>query len=393
MNSRKVFAKFLAGNSFYAVSQAAVIYLIIIFSSTDSAGIFSYGLAIAVPINVLFNIGLRSVISSDLERFHSDNAYKLARTLLSLCGLAFCTAVTFFLESDVNIALCIILVALSKSIEGLFDVGYGFMQRDGRQDLIAKSLTLRSIANMGAVFSALIVFDGNIIYVCVAYSLSFIFCYLIENKQYNVDNGRARLKDAFLIISKNYSIGFSSLFTAGFASAPRIVIKEISDYGMLGVYAAVSAAPQFGSILASSLGQAKIVYWAKIKTKSFELKKSVLRVIVINLFFSAAIGGIVFMFYFLAKKINFNLIDPNYYRMTALFFFASAPSYVMNSLGYYMIALNYKKLLLFSQFIRLILVVPLTFLFVTEYGVLGVAGATLISTAMVLSVYFWRIFR
>lgn len=391
----KIFAKFLTGSGAYAVSQAVVIYAITYFGGSKAAGIFSYGLAISVPVAMFFNIGLRAAVAADVQKVHKDSDYKNTRNIMSILGFFVCLALSVFLEDDLYYIACMVIIAAAKSLEGGFDLSYGFMQRNGMQNEIAKSLLLRAIFNTSFVIISLVIFGDDLIFVCCAYFLSFLFCGLLDKKIIKPDEpkGKFSIKKVFDIVAENIPVGAAGLFTSAFVSVPRFAIKYSSGYDVLGVYTVASTAPQFGSIVASSLGQASISFWTKHENDSIKIKNSIKKIIKINTLFS--ILSFVFCIVAFIINKNFNFIDVNnqYILLMAVLFLAALPGYVLNSLGYFMVKIKEKKFLLYSQFWRLLVVSVLCHWLIPYNELFGAAFAIFLSSLIVLCIYIRKVFK
>jgi O-antigen/teichoic acid export membrane protein len=146
---RKSFLWALAGSTIFQVCQWVTVIGITKLSSTTVAGDWNLALAVTAPIFLFTQLKLRAVQTTDVrdEFVWADYAAnRLAGTLVALAAVALVVGV-FYREA---VAPLILLVAVSKAVDGGSDLVYGRLQRHERQDRIGRSLIARGVTGLAA---------------------------------------------------------------------------------------------------------------------------------------------------------------------------------------------------------------------------------------------------
>ena len=115
----------LVGNVVYAGTQWGILVLLARLGSPEAVGQFSLGLAIAAPIQLFANLQLRDVQATDARvqfQFRDYTGLRILMTIIAACVIFAIGGVLYHGET----ALTIAGFALSKGIESLSDVVYGF---------------------------------------------------------------------------------------------------------------------------------------------------------------------------------------------------------------------------------------------------------------------------
>jgi len=141
---RRNFQWTIVGNVVYACTQWGILVLLAHLGDAVVVGRFSLGLAITAPIMLFAGLSLRAVQATDARREFLFADYAGLRLLMVAIALSAIVSIALY-EYSGETAAIIMLFGVSKSIESLSDLFYGFWQQHERLDLIAKSLVLRGL--------------------------------------------------------------------------------------------------------------------------------------------------------------------------------------------------------------------------------------------------------
>lgn len=141
----------LVASGVSAVSQWLVIAFLARWFSSNALGQYTYALALVAPVVALGQLNLRLMQTVDQSREFSLGDFYAARTVGTIAS-AILLAVVVVLDPVVGSSVALILlVALSRFVEGVGDVAHGQFLQAERADLYAKSLVLRSVLQIAAV--------------------------------------------------------------------------------------------------------------------------------------------------------------------------------------------------------------------------------------------------
>jgi O-antigen/teichoic acid export membrane protein len=109
----------------------------------EPVGVFTFALALAAPIIVASQLGLRQLLNTDPRGPARFDDFRRLRLGLSLLAVATIVAVGATLGYHGEALLVIALVAAAKAQDSIGDIYHALLQRAGRLDLAGISLALR----------------------------------------------------------------------------------------------------------------------------------------------------------------------------------------------------------------------------------------------------------
>ncbi|HYN39031.1 MAG TPA: lipopolysaccharide biosynthesis protein [Rhodospirillales bacterium] len=109
----------------------------------EPVGVFTFALALAAPIIVASQLGLRQLLNTDPRGLLRFDDFRRLRLALSLLAMAAIVAVGAALGYHGEALLVIALVAAAKAQDSIGDIYHALLQRAGRLDLAGISLALR----------------------------------------------------------------------------------------------------------------------------------------------------------------------------------------------------------------------------------------------------------
>lgn len=144
----------LAGNISSAASQWIILLLIVRLDTPEALGSFAMATALTSPIFLFASLHLRTVQATDMTSEFSFGIFlslRLLLTAIAVCLSAICAGANFGNAGGPMI----MLIALTRAVESLSDIAYGYSQKLERMDHIGKSMILRNVGIVAVVMMAL----------------------------------------------------------------------------------------------------------------------------------------------------------------------------------------------------------------------------------------------
>ncbi|HPF83208.1 MAG TPA: polysaccharide biosynthesis C-terminal domain-containing protein [Bacilli bacterium] len=205
-------------------------FLIIVkrINGIDTAGIFTYGFAIAClfwGISMYYN---RTFQVSSLKI--NDNTFKRFR-LLS-CIAMFLITILFVLISGFSLIKLwtVILLCLFRNLEALSDTYYGIIHKNERLDYVGKSLFLKAIIGLG-VFLIIDLISKNIILSIIGMILVNLLGLLVDiktSKKYVQKDNIVEKKNLVKILKDTFPIFIFSFLSVLLLNMQKYMIGYIS---------------------------------------------------------------------------------------------------------------------------------------------------------------------
>lgn len=174
LSLRVNFSWTLAGNIIYAGCQWAMLVVLARLGRTEMVGQFALGLAITAPVLMCANLNLRAVQATDARREYEFSDYLSLRILTTALALPVIAGITFFSGYRDTTLAVILLLGLSKCLEALSDIFYGFLQQNERMRPIAISMMLKGVLSLTAL-AAILFLTGSLTWavaaLCIVWAL------------------------------------------------------------------------------------------------------------------------------------------------------------------------------------------------------------------------------
>lgn len=259
----------LVGNLVYAGCQWGMLMVIAKLGSPELVGQYALGLAVTAPVIMLSNLQLRGVLATDAKEEHAFGDYLALRLLTTGLALLAVAGIVVAVGYQRQTALVILAVGLTKGLESLSDITYGFLQHHERMDRIAQSMILRGGSALVALWLG-IYFTGSVLAGClgvaagwaivlVTYDLSAarLFGGDLRGSPASVVRDQLRWdwtkmgRLAFLAAP----LGIVMMLLSLNVNIPRYVIQHYSGERSLGIFAAAAYVMVAGTTVVGALGQ------------------------------------------------------------------------------------------------------------------------------------------
>ncbi len=357
LSLRANFSWTFVGNLVYAGTQWGTLAALTKLGTTEMVGQFALGLAITTPIIMLTNLQLRTVQATDArERYHFAD-YLSLRLLTILIALLVLGTLLLFAGYTRATAAVILAVGISKAVEAVSDLFYGFLQQRERMDRIAQSLLLRGPLAMIAMIAGLY-WSGSLLWGIVG----MIGAWAVVLIGWDLRCTAWLLADATALGERPLwprwqwqrlgqlawlalPLGVVMMLLTLNGNIPRYFVEEQLGTSALGIFAAIAYLNVAGGTVVTALGQSVSPRLAKYCAAGeiAAFRHLLLQMVGIGLLLGA--GGVAVAW--LAGRPLLTLIYAEAYVAADLFVWimlAAAVAYVASFLGYGITAARYFRI-------------------------------------------------
>lgn len=384
------FAWILTGNIAYALCQFGVLVLIAKCGTAEMVGKFTLSIAIATPVFMMTNLGLRPIYVTDSIRKYEPSEYLSLRIGSSTFGLLVLLIVTLFGGYDNSVALVLISVTIYKFSESISNLLHGAFQKNERMDLICKSLISRGILSLLCLYVLLKVYDSIVVATfgmaiagfSVMVSFDLVLFTKIEIKEINWRTF-FNYRNSMDLIKTSYMVGFVALLVSLRSSIPKYFIEHEKGLETLGYFSALAYVVTACTMLSEALGQTVVSRLSKYYVES---PKNFIKLANRSIYIGCVIGFcLIFSSTLLGNKVLIVLFSEEYSRFHSLLIWLSLSGCmsIVGSVFYYvMISAGRYKFPGFQQMGMVIVTTLAALVLIPKYGLMGGAYC-LIASAII----------
>lgn len=388
----------LGGNALYALAQFLITVVVVRLGDVEQLGVFSLAVAITAPVMLFSNMGLRVLWVSDIKECYEYQKLRGLRLLSSFVGAGVCCAISLY-YAEWLVSMVILLVGMSKVIENQSDIVYAHYHRVRRQDLISKSLVLRSFS--GLAFFTIGMYLSGLVLACVLYVMAWVVVFFVVD-QAGVYKDYPKLRGInfsrllpIVVVGAPLAVSFSLINLN--MNIPRLIIEEELGVYYLGVFAAIYFFVQMGSVVVNSIGQVLLRDLAELYAKGDVVGHLLVvgRVLGFVLAFSmvGALGA-----YWLGERVLTLIYGEalsEYANLLVLAFILSPVQYSVSVMNNVVVSVGARAGIIFIQLVTFLVVILVGIILVNEFGVAGAwysyAAAMAVGFFMYISLYIWRL--
>lgn len=248
------------GQTIYMLCQFGVLSAIAHLRGPEAVGAFGLALAIATPVFVLTNSGLRTVQSADQKSGFSFAEYAGFRLRTTALGFGVAVAAAAVLANSHTVFMVSLLYAAAKAFESVSELSYGSFERALRTDLVFRSLVLRGLASvalfvilLGAGVSLWLAFLAQLaVWSAIALALDLpAACRLNATRARDIGISASRFRS---LVRQALPVGIASFAVGIQYSILRFLVEGLLGLRALGIFVSVSYIYQAGSQLANAAG-------------------------------------------------------------------------------------------------------------------------------------------
>lgn len=381
----KNFSWSFMGGLIYAFTQWLMLIIISRVGSAYDAGIYSLGLAISAPFVLLLNLNFTALQSTDLTVQYGFDSFKRIRVFGNASFILIFSIVLLFSKYNIEIAMVLLLIAISKVIESFSELYYGLFQYHERLDIVSKSNILRGI--LGTLVFGL----GYIIFKELYFALVFlIIVWLVNLLFYDYKNGKKIIKNMPEIIQKTkmmdllkigIPLGVVSFLASFNVNLPRLVLKYYLSLEDLGYFSAVFYMVLIIGKFMTSLSSTLLPRMAHLFEENNKTSFLIILKILILLLLSFSYATILFSYYFGGEILTI-LYGKEYFKLETLFVLIMVYG-LFNYLGFvFEMSLNAMKVYQFrltNEILATLVIIVSSLYFIPHFGINGGAIALIIS--------------
>ncbi|MEE9450262.1 MAG: flippase [Ignavibacteriaceae bacterium] len=342
-----------------------------------------YGLFSAISILGLETITIRELVKNPDKRDDLLGSVFLLRLLGGVSTIIFIALTLNFSGESTNISILILIVSSSAIFHSFSVVDYYF-----RAEVKAKYsvyIFLSTVLIVAIIKIMLIIFEAQLIYFAIAFSVEFIlaaagFMIVYRFNKLKLSRWKFNKEIAVSLLKDSWPLILSGLAISVYMKVDQVMIKNMLNSEEVGFYAVavrLSEAWYFIPVaLTSSLFPA-IVNAKKVGEEFYNNRIQKLYDILAWMAIAIALPVSIF------SSDIIRIIFGNEFNSAApvltIYVWAGVAVFLGVASNQYLANENYTKLSFFRTFIGMIFNVVLNFILIPEYGIVGAAVATLIS--------------
>lgn len=347
-----------------------------------------YGLFYAISVLGLEIITIRELVRNPDKRDDLLGSVFLLRMLGGVSTIIFIALTLYFSGESTNISILILIVSSSAIFQSFSVVDYYF-----RAEVKVKYSVyafLSAVLIVAAIKIMLIVYEAQLIYFAIAFSIEFLFAaagFLIVYRfnKLRISRWKFNKEIAISLLKDSWPLILSGLVASVYMKIDQVMIKNILNSEEVGFYAAavkLSEAWYFIPVaLTNSLFPA-IVNAKKVSKEFYNNRMQKLYDILAWMAIAIALPVSIFSNDII--KIIFGNEFISAAPVLAIYVWAGVAVFLSVVSGQYLVNENYTKVAFFRTFIGMIFNVILNIILIPKYGIVGAAVATLISYSVVL---------
>jgi O-antigen/teichoic acid export membrane protein len=264
----------LAGNVLYAASQWAIVVILAKWGTPEIVGEYALGMAIAMPVLMLANLQLRTVLMTDLRLERGFVQYLGFRLATTAGALLFIACLAACMHYPLRSAFTIIAIGAAQCVEQIADIYYGLLQTNNHMDRIAKSMIARAVLSLPAMVIG-VWLTGSVLCAVIALAvvrLIILLIYDVRRRTHGMASEGApsalwpprwNLESQRKLAALGLPLGIVALLLALNTMLPRYFIEGYLGTRNVGIFAAIAFLPNSGSLLINALGQSAFVALTK----------------------------------------------------------------------------------------------------------------------------------
>ena len=261
----------VGGQISYVCAQLVVLAALARFEGVEVTGAFGIAMAVATPVFLLANMGLRTGLSTDSERMFAFPVYTGLAIVTGTVGIAFCVIFGSVVVQSEDAKPFLTIISLMKAVESLSLVCYGGFQRKSRMNLVARSLGLRGWLSAG-LFVLLLAGD---VPVAGAFGAQLVVWFavlafhdypqasrLLDGK---ISYPIFRFESLLALARTNLPLSLSGFLNAVLNNLPRLILEKYFGLAAVGVFTVVAYFMQAGTMVINAINQALLGRFASMR--------------------------------------------------------------------------------------------------------------------------------
>lgn len=248
------------GNTGYAACQWIILVVLARLGDSTLVGQYSLGQALVLPITMCSNMQLRSVQAIDAKGAEPFSTYLSLRILTNIVA-AFCIVGAAMIATRArNEIIITLLIGISRLIESMSDVYYGYFQAHEQMDKISKSLLTRGLLALAAITFGL-AFAHSLSVGLIGVNCAWIAVFFLFDRRSTSLTKRQRrfewdVRRIKQLAKKALPLAVGAFLLYFGASIPRFFLFKFSGLAQVGVFSVLASIQTVGMVFVVAIGQA-----------------------------------------------------------------------------------------------------------------------------------------
>ncbi|WP_312697181.1 hypothetical protein [Sphingobacterium mizutaii] len=305
---RKNVLSSLIGNLVYAFGQYLILILFIKLFTKAEVGEYLFALAFVTPINLGFDLQLRTLYVTESNKNISFSDYYTFRWITNILSILISVIAIVFYKSEYF--LIVLVVSLIKAIETHLELIYGVYQSNFRLDFVAKSKIIRTVVSL-IVVSLIVFLFKNLAIGLISYLAIWILLLFFYEKESVLDLGFLKQSDFKIqinaqnikyLIYNSAPLFFAIIIDKYYANYPRLAIEKYLGLNDLAIFGSLLYFKTLAGQIISAIGQATAPNLSLFfREQKYKLFNRLVWKLIFAGFFVGLLG--VFIVYFLGEWI------------------------------------------------------------------------------------------
>ena len=270
------FAWTFAGSTLYSIAQMSLVVILARLANPDEVGRFALLLAISAPVFMLCGLNLRLLQNTDAVGNWTFSDFAIARHGVNLLATTLTVVVAAVAVRETSFTAAAVAMAGAKSVEGMAQTCYGFLQLKERHDVVARSMMLRALMGPAGFFLGYAL-SSSLAYGCLGLLAGWLIPYVLWDRRQVGRIGRrgvlrlgkfsrARFQLLKRLVWRGLPLGLDQGVSSLSINAPRYTIQWQLGSAQLGIFATLFYFAQVVSMVTSALGIVVVPRLARYKT-------------------------------------------------------------------------------------------------------------------------------
>lgn len=260
LSLRKNLSWTFVGYAVYVLCQWGMVVVLAKLLSPAEVGRFALGLAVAAPVVLFANLGLRPLLATDARNRYAFADYLGLRLITTVCALLAIVGVTLLAGYPRETALVVVVVGMAKCVEAVSDIFYGLLQHRERMDRISKSMISKGLLSLTVLAGAVYLKD-SVLWGAAGLVMAWAIVLIsYDLRSSSLLMGRvplprwdARKLGQLALVS--LPLGISVVLISLNANVPRYLVEHYLGERELGIFAAMAYPLVAGATVVGALGQ------------------------------------------------------------------------------------------------------------------------------------------
>lgn len=269
LSLRKNFSWTFAGNVVNAGSQWAMIAIMAKLGSAEMVGVYSWSLAVAMPVITFGMLQLRPLFVTDIEERHHFADYLGLRLLGMVAAVGLIAAYGLLTGSSAATLIVLILVASSRAIDSVSDLFRGLYQKYEQMHFAAGNWCWRGITSL-LVIGFVLWMTGSLMLamagLCIGWLLITVFYDIRIAKRLHTASLMPTLHwhGVKEIIPTSIPLGLMMGLIILNSSIPRLFLEPYHGTAAVGYFSGAYYPLSAGALVIGALGQSALPRLARL---------------------------------------------------------------------------------------------------------------------------------